>query len=135
MRTFLRLDADGFVVEQMTTSDSDSIPGWELFSGSGNPVRRTEHGEWVFIKPRPNENYRFCKNACDWVLDTATAWASVRTERDKLLANTDWRLLRAAETQTPVDDAWLTYRQELRDITNQPDPFNVVWPEPPKQFG
>jgi len=27
---------------------------------------------------------------------------------------------------------WETYRQELRDITDQPDPFNINWPTPPE---
>lgn len=26
---------------------------------------------------------------------------------------------------------WLTYRQKLRDITNQPDPFSITWPIDP----
>ena len=26
---------------------------------------------------------------------------------------------------------WETYRQELRDITTQPDPFNITWPSIP----
>ena len=26
---------------------------------------------------------------------------------------------------------WQAYRQALRDITEQPDPFNIVWPETP----
>ena len=33
---------------------------------------------------------------------------------------------------TPEEvQAWRTYRQQLRDVTSQPDPFNIVWPTPP----
>lgn len=57
---------------------------------------------------------------------TAQEWESVRDKRTYLLALCDWTQLPDA----PVDvAAWATYRQALRDITNQPDPFNIVWPQ------
>lgn len=59
---------------------------------------------------------------------TAAQWDSVRTERNKKLADCDWTQLPDA----PVDAAaWATYRQELRDITAQTDPFAIVWPTAP----
>ena len=64
-------------------------------------------------------------------LSVEKAWAAVRAERDRLLTATDWRLLRAAETGVPVEVEWLEYRQALRDITDQSDPFNIVWPVAP----
>lgn len=55
-------------------------------------------------------------------------WAAVRAERNEKLAACDWTQLPDA----PVDrEAWATYRQELRDITLQSDPFNIIWPTPP----
>jgi len=33
-------------------------------------------------------------------------------------------------SDSPVDKAaWATYRQALRDITTQVDPFNIKWPK------
>jgi hypothetical protein len=58
-------------------------------------------------------------------------WAKVRYRRFQLLSETDWRVTRAAETGVPVAPQWLAYRQALRDVTNQPDPFNITWPTPP----
>ena len=59
---------------------------------------------------------------------TAAQWESVRADRNKRLADCDWTQLPDA----PVDAAaWAAYRQELRDITQQPDPFNIVWPAAP----
>lgn len=53
---------------------------------------------------------------------------SVRAQRDALLAETDWMAL----TDTTLTPAWATYRQELRDVTNQPGfPTSVVWPTKP----
>lgn len=55
----------------------------------------------------------------------------VRQQRDRLLAECDWRSL----SDAPGDrDAWLEYRQQLRDITQQAGfPDNINWPTPPVQ--
>lgn len=56
-------------------------------------------------------------------------WAKVCADRNKRLAECDWTQLPDA----PVDATlWAAYRQELRDITQQPDPFNIVWPQEPE---
>jgi hypothetical protein len=55
--------------------------------------------------------------------------ASVRAERDKKLAETDWMVIKAAETGVALATDWATYRQALRDITAQEGfPDNVTWP-------
>lgn len=55
-------------------------------------------------------------------------WSAVRAERNAKLAVCDWTQLPDA----PVDaTAWAAYRQALRDITNQADPFNIMWPQEP----
>lgn len=59
---------------------------------------------------------------------TDQQWPIVRAERNKRLAACDWTQLPDA----PVDAAaWAAYRQQLRDITNQPNPFDIVWPSEP----
>ena len=53
-------------------------------------------------------------------------WQVIRNQRNQLLKDSDWTQL----ADTPVDkDKWALYRQELRDITTQADPFNIEWPE------
>lgn len=60
--------------------------------------------------------------------NVASQWSKVRAQRNKLLADSDWTQVEDA----PVDKAvWAVYRQELRDITNQQDPYNIVWPVAP----
>ena len=55
-------------------------------------------------------------------------WQVVRAQRNQLLKDSDWTQLADA----PVDKAaWAAYRQELRDITTQTDPQNIVWPKQP----
>ena len=63
----------------------------------------------------------------------ATAAASARAERDRLLAETDWIVVMNAEKETPVPTEWATYRQALRDITNQQGfPHTINWPTKPE---
>ena len=55
---------------------------------------------------------------------------SVRAQRDRLLAETDWTQSRDMTLDNDAD--WTTYRQALRDITSQEGfPHNVTWPEKP----
>ena len=63
--------------------------------------------------------------------DTEQA-AAVRSTRDSKLAESDWRVIKAAETSTTLDSAWATYRQALRDVTSQSGfPWTITWPDAP----
>lgn len=67
-----------------------------------------------------------------WV-DTRTAeseWLEVKLKRNQKLLESDWTQLPDVPLQTK--ELWVTYRQQLRDITLQPDPFNIIWPVPPQ---
>lgn len=56
-------------------------------------------------------------------------WGYVRAKRNALLSECDWTQLPDA----PVISAeWANYRQALRDITLQEDPFNISWPNTPE---
>jgi hypothetical protein len=57
---------------------------------------------------------------------TTTQWQVIRSGRNQMLKDTDWTQV----ADSPVDKAaWALYRQALRNITQQPDPFNITWPE------
>jgi hypothetical protein len=57
----------------------------------------------------------------------------LRAERDRRLATTDWVVIRATSTETPVPEAWATYMQALRDLpATTEDPANPVWPPVPE---
>jgi hypothetical protein len=57
-----------------------------------------------------------------------TQWQIIRTQRNQALKDSDWTQVADA----PVDKtAWATYRQELRDITAQTDPYAITWPAQP----
>lgn len=46
----------------------------------------------------------------------AEAWAALRAERNRRLAETDWIVVRAYERGESVPEAWAAYRQALRDL-------------------
>ena len=59
-------------------------------------------------------------------------WVAVRASRDQRLQFSDWTVLPDVPLTIEKKAEWETYRQELRDITDQPDPFNINWPTPPE---
>ena len=65
----------------------------------------------------------------------------LRKERDRLIGQSDWRIVKAKETSTNIPAAWKTYRQALRDLPASSTPkldsnddldmSSVTWPTPP----
>ena len=62
---------------------------------------------------------------------TAEKWKDVRSQRDALLSDTDWVVVKAKETGGNVSSAWKKYRQDLRDVPTQSDPDKITWPTKP----
>ncbi len=58
-------------------------------------------------------------------------WIGITDQREQLLQQSDWRVIKASDTGVPISQAWKDYRQALRDITLQSDPFNITWPIAP----
>ncbi len=62
----------------------------------------------------------------------APAWEQIRAQRNNLLTASDWSVASDA-TPKPSKEAWLTYRQALRDIPQTfSTPEEVVWPNKPE---
>lgn len=56
-------------------------------------------------------------------------WETIRSERGKLLVASDWTQL--PDIPTATRELWSVYRQALRDITLQEDPYNLTYPTKP----
>lgn len=56
-------------------------------------------------------------------------WEEIREIRNELLQECDWTQLN--DIATEIKTAWQSYRQELRDVTTQSNPFSIVWPVKP----
>ena len=74
-------------------------------------LRGTEYSdlEWLDSGQQPTEQEVKAKII---ELDAAEPMRLLRIERNKKIAETDWRML---PDQTPSDD-WINYRQALRDL-------------------
>jgi hypothetical protein len=62
---------------------------------------------------------------------TREKWMQIRGDRNRLLSESDFTRLDDAPITAEKRAEWATYRQALRDITTQPDPFAIVWPTDP----
>jgi hypothetical protein len=75
----------------------------------------------------------------NWIIENATEseinyrlenqWEEIRLIRNELLKESDWTQL--SDVSQTIKDLWTVYRQELRNITNQQNPFNIEWPIKP----
>ena len=90
-----------------------------------------EAGVPVPMPPKPSPHHVFDYTTKQWIDPRTheTQWPFIRSERDRRLLASDWTQL--PDVPLATKEAWATYRQALRDITEQPDPFNIVWPTPP----
>ena len=57
-------------------------------------------------------------------------WTQVRAQQRDLLYKSDWTCS-VTDYEVPNKSEWVQYRQALRDVTKQSDPFNIVWPPRP----
>jgi|TARA_B100001093_G_C26635846_1_gene930884 hypothetical protein len=58
-------------------------------------------------------------------------WSEVRSNRDSLLSECDWTQFNDSPISGSTLTDWQTYRQSLRDITNQSTPYDITWPNRP----
>lgn len=59
-------------------------------------------------------------------------WGVVDNQRNNILYSCDWTQLPDVPLTPEQVAQWRVYRQEVRDVTNQPDPFNITWPVAPQ---
>lgn len=68
--------------------------------------------------------------------ETNERWHQIRKNCTRLLAATDYKVIKAYESGTSVDSAYSTYRQALRDLynnVNDVDPWTVEYPDHPEE--
>lgn len=148
MSTHTLIDADGEVVCVLTFGDDAALalnmrPGTTAVAGRPPTDDAYRAGGAWFTRPaRPGEHHTWNVTTKVWgdlrtpAQATADKWTEVRTKRDNMLLVSDWRPVHAADRGGQVmaqwaQSPWRDYRQALRDITTQPDPFAISWPTPP----
>ena len=58
-------------------------------------------------------------------------WTQVRSQQRQKLYESDWTCS-VTDYEVPNKSEWVQYRAQLRDVTTQSDPFNIVWPVAPQ---
>lgn len=91
--------------------------------------------------PETPENHSVSWSGTEWIVtdDTEAIQAKAlstqittnRETRDNLLKLSDIEIIKAYESGESVSDEFKTYRQALRDVPQQADQLNVVWPVNP----
>lgn len=75
------------------------------------------------------ETARDAEEAAFAAAEPARKWAAIRSQRNALLAASDWRAMPDAPTMSAD---WKNYRQALRNLpSTQADPDDIVFPEEP----
>ena len=154
-----RMNAKGFStdeywpwLESVTTEDKDKIKSYD-FSGEDYEVVETEvdvqgfnesghitsavgegisyHLKWDASK---KEVVKDDTAKAAWEL--AEEWKRIRAERNRLLAETDWVVIKARENGGQVAEKWKTYRVGLRNIPSEQSDATkyseITWPTRPE---
>lgn len=89
-------------------------------------------GGYSPLPEKPGELFTFDLQSRSWlpIMTAARQWDVVRKERSNKLLASDWTQL--PDVPLATKEVWAVYRQALRDITDQSDPFNIVWPQSPQ---
>lgn len=105
---------------------------------------------WVVAPEAPSgEDFNYRTHKFQWNTETST-WdilpipedevartieigiRGIRSERNALLQETDYIVVKAMERGESVPSEWATYRQELRDLTDTDQhPSDIVFPSQP----
>lgn len=103
-----------------------SDAGW-----AENYVNEAGEVEGKGEKPSPHHIFDYATKT--WVdpRTNETEWPVVRAKRDSRLLASDWTQL--PDVPLSTKEAWATYRQALRDVTTQEDPFSIRWPVVPRE--
>lgn len=117
------VDLDGLGVDPILEG---AQPTLSLFQSSVRSGPDLIDGQWFWTY-----------TAIDWSEEaiaaaTGAQWKSVRDDRNKRLFECDWTQLPDAPLTDEQKTAWQAYRQALRDVTQQTDPFNITWPAKPE---
>lgn len=59
-------------------------------------------------------------------------WANIRSRRNIELNESDWTHISDSPLTVEKKEEFKVYRQSLRDITTQLNPFSIEWPTPPE---
>lgn len=123
-----QIDLEAYDIFQVVEVQKPSDEGFTKLVSEITPIKvqDTYFQNWI-VEDAPQE---YTQEMI--VKQTQAKWSEVRSVRNQYLLESDWTQLEDAPFNTTKKNEWKSYRQDLRDITNQSDPFNIVWPVKPQ---
>jgi hypothetical protein len=127
MTTFARVDSETLTITLMYNANGgpkwapDDIPCEIPFDVLADQAVRDDSGEIVLLEDPVRVESKI-----------QTAWTSIRAQQRRLLYESDWTCS-VTDYEVPNKSEWAAYRQALRDVTTQTDPFAIVWPVAPSE--
>lgn len=107
----------------------DPDPDLHYWTGNGFAEYPPRPGPWALWN---GSEWTDPRTAADHAAAEVVAWAALRAERDRLLAECDWTQVADVPLTLLQKTAWAKYRRKLRDMPETTeDPANPVWPEKP----
>ena len=104
------------------------------FSESGHITSNLE-GTYYHLKWDASKKEIVKDDTAKAAYDLSEEWKQIRKERTRLLAETDWVVIKARENGGQVPAAWKTYRVALRDIPSEQSSktkySEITWPTKP----
>lgn len=110
----------GRVIEQVLCDDGEA-PRWSEDSKRSTKVQVERHGDLLAEM--------FDAETLAWSPSVDHAIHCLKQERNRRLLECDYPPL--YERPDEEQGAWRAYRQALRDLPDNADPFNPEWPEKP----
>lgn len=96
---------------------------YDVVDGSYFSIEENEVVEYQTIRKKSEEDIQN---------EIENEWSNVRARRNIELMESDWTQVMDSPFTEIEKGLWRLYRQSLRDITLQPDPFNIIWPTKPE---
>ena len=127
---------NGVTVQEIPTTNLDTNIHAVQWYGDHGEVEYNDHNKEItdfsefsaVMEDREAEVDRITNEA----LESESSEEKNRRERNNILRDTDWIVIKYTEKGESIPQEWSDYRQSLRDITLQDGfPGNVNWPEEP----
>lgn len=135
MKNFIVYLENGQIIKQGRCQDYDFyLQGENVIEGVANDsCQYISNGNIVDMPPKPNGCWDFDFLTKQWVQNFKEQSDNILSMRSSLLYQSDWTQLPNNPLTFAKQEEWAIYRQELRDVTNQPGyPFDVIWPTQPE---
>ena len=95
----------------------------QYYDGSDFVIEETEVVEYQKVRNKTEQEI---------TEEIENMWRSIRDRRNVFLTESDWTQLPDSPLTNQKQTEWQIYRQSLRDITTQLNPFSIEWPTPPE---